>query len=126
MQTSDAILVAKLAFEFLVGRGPVGQWAEIDRTEGMWTIPSTRMKVRPEHRVALCHRAMETLDEPRLDDGANALVFTRSGGKLLAGSGIYGCSRPTYELSTEEVTVPKQSLSYGWPSEWYRTRPSIR
>ena len=43
------------------------------------------MKAKREHRVPLCHRAMEILGEARtLDDGAGLLVFTRGGGKPLA------------------------------------------
>ena len=38
---------------------------------------------------------------------------------------IYECSRHTNELFTEKATVPKQSLSYGYPSETYLTYPSI-
>ena len=49
--------VLKQAFEFLVltaarsneVRGAV--WAEIDRREGVWTVPATRMKAKREHRV---------------------------------------------------------------------------
>ena len=41
-------------------------------------------------------------------------------------TGIYECSKPTNEFSTEKVTVPKQFLSYGYPSERYLTHPSIR
>lgn len=40
-------------------------------------------------------------------------------------TGINECKRRTNELFTETVTVPKQSLSYGYSSERYRTYPSI-
>ena len=85
VRASDAMPVAKLAFEFLVltaARWGEVRWAEIDPPEGVWTVPETRMKAKREHRVPLCRRAMETLDEARaLDDGAARLVFTRGGGK---------------------------------------------
>ena len=91
VQASDAMPVAKLSFEFLVltaarwGEVRWAEWAEIDRAEGVWTVPETRMKAKREHRVPLCHRAMEILGEARtLDDGAGLLVFTRGGGKPLA------------------------------------------
>ena len=90
VRASDAMPVAKLAFEFLVltaarwGEVRWAEWAEIDPTEGVWTVPETRMKAKREHRVPLCRRAMEILDEARmLDDGAVPLVFTRGGGKPL-------------------------------------------
>ena len=45
------------------------------------------MKSKREHRVPLCGRAMEILEEARtLEDGAARLIFTRRGGKPL-GSG---------------------------------------
>ena len=45
------------------------------------------MKTKREHRVPLCGRAMEILEEARtLEDGAARLIFTRGGGKPL-GSG---------------------------------------
>ena len=51
----------------------------------MWTVPETRRKAKRKHRVPLCCRAKEILDEARtLDDGAARLVFTRGDGKPLA------------------------------------------
>ena len=91
VRASDAMPVARLAFEFLVltaarwGEVRWAEWAEIDRTEGVWTVPGTRMKAKREHRVPLCRRAMEILDEARALDGRAArLVFTRGGGKPFA------------------------------------------
>ena len=91
LRASDATPVARLAFEFLVltaarwGEVRWAEWSEIDQTEGMWTVPETRMKAKREHRVPLCRRAKEILAEARtLDDGAARLVFTRAGGKPLA------------------------------------------
>ncbi len=88
---SDATPVARLAFEFLVltaarwGEVRWAEWSEIDQTEGMWTVPETRMKAKRKHRVPLCRRAKEILAEAgTLDDGAARLVFTRRGGKPLA------------------------------------------
>ncbi len=90
-QRPEAAPVAMLAFEFLVltaarwGEVRWAEWSEIDQTQGMWTVPETRMKSKREHRMPLCHRAKEILDEVRtLDDGAARLVFTRGGGKPLA------------------------------------------
>ncbi len=72
VRTSDAIPVAKLALEFLVltaarwGEVRWAEWSEIDRNAGVWTIPATRMKAKREHRVPLCHRAVEILDAARM------------------------------------------------------------
>ena len=83
--------MAKLAFEFLVLTAARwdevrwAEWLEIDPADDVWTVPETRMKAKREHRVPLCRRAMETLDEARtMDDGATRWVFTRGGGKPLA------------------------------------------
>ena len=51
------------------------RWAEIGRTEGVWTIPSERMKAKREHRVPLCHRATEILGEARTLDVATGKVI---------------------------------------------------
>ena len=59
----------------------LAQWAEIDRTEGAWTVPATRMKTRREHRVPLSGRAMEVLEEVRTLGGASPLVFALGDGR---------------------------------------------
>ena len=91
VRASDAMPVAKLAFELLVltaarwGEIRWAEWPEIDRTAGVWTVPATRMKAKREHRVPLGRCAMQILDEARrLDDGASRMVFTRGRGKPLA------------------------------------------
>ena len=78
----------KLAFEFLVltaarwGEVRWAEWAEIDRDEGVWTVPATRMKSNRQHRVPLCGRALEILDAARtLGEGVSPLVFTGRPGK---------------------------------------------
>ena len=54
-------------------RGAV--WTEIDRDEGVWTIPATRMKAKREHRVPLSGLALAILhDVQRLSDDTS-LVF---------------------------------------------------
>ena len=80
-----------LAFELLVltaarwGEVRWAEWAEIEPDEGLWTIPATRMKAKREHRVPLCRRALEILDEARELGGADCpLVFTRDGAEPLA------------------------------------------
>ena len=78
----------KLAFEFLVltaarwGEVRWAEWSEIDRDEGVWTLPAKRTKANRRHRVPLCGRALEILEATRaLGDGASPLVFTGRPGK---------------------------------------------
>ena len=53
--------------------------------EGQSCPPFSPASGVADHRVPLCRRAQEILDEARtLDDGAARLVFTREGGKPLA------------------------------------------
>ena len=60
------------------------EWTEIDRDEGVWTVPATRTKANRQHRVSLCGRAMEILDAARtLGQGVSPLVFTSGAGEPL-------------------------------------------
>ena len=90
VQAATAPEVAKLAFEFLVltaarwSEVRWAEWEEIDRNEGVWTVPARRMKANRRHRVPLCGRALEILEAARtLGEGAGPLVFTRGQGKPL-------------------------------------------
>ncbi len=90
VQAATALPAAKLAFEFLVltaarwSEVRWAEWAEIDRDAGVWTIPARRMKANRRHRVPLCGRALEILEEAQaLGEGAGSLVFTRGQGKPL-------------------------------------------
>ena len=81
----------KLAFEFLVltaarsGEVRFAAWDEMDTTDHVWTLSAARMKMKRDHRVPLCGRAIEILDEARaLGDDADPLVFTTGGGRPLA------------------------------------------
>ena len=88
MRASRDKPAVKLAFEFLVltaarsGEVRFAAWDEIDTTAHVWTIPAMKMKMRRDHRVPLCGRAMEILKAARtLGDGR--LVFpSRSGRRL--------------------------------------------
>ena len=80
----------RLAFEFLVltaarwGEVRWAEWTEIDRDEGVWTVPARRMKANREHRVPLCVRAVEILDEARrLVEGTSPFLFPNRVGKQL-------------------------------------------
>ncbi len=88
---SQGTPTVKLAFEFLVltaarwGEVRKAEWTEIDRDEGVWTLPAKRMKANRRHRVPLCSRAMEILDAARrLGEGVSPLVFTNRRGEPLS------------------------------------------
>ena len=95
VRVSNARPVVQLAFEFLVltatrtgeVRGAV--WTEIDRDEGVWTIPAPRTKGNREHRVPLCRRALEILEEARALGRGSPLVFPGLRGKPLANTGMW-------------------------------------
>ena len=60
------------------------EWTEIDRDEGVWTVPAKRTKANREHRVPLCGRALEILDEARtLVEGTSSFLFPNRVGKQL-------------------------------------------
>ena len=90
VRASQAWSGTKLAFEFLVltaarsGEVRLATWAEIDLGAAVWTVPADRMKAKREHRVPLCGRAIEILDEATaLYDGTD-LVFPSRRGKPLS------------------------------------------
>ena len=82
VRASNARPVVKLALEFLVltatrsgeVRGAV--WKEMDRDEGVWTIPARRTKGNREHRVPLSRRALEILAEARAFGHGGPYVFS--------------------------------------------------
>ena len=87
---STALGAARLAFEFLVltaarwSEVRWAEWAEIDRSGRVWTVPARRMKANRQHRVPLCGRALEILEAAEaLGERAGPLVFTGGQGKPL-------------------------------------------
>ena len=89
VRASGAPPAVTLAFEFLVltaarsGEVRLAAWDEMDTADHVWTIPATRMKMKRDHRVPLCGRALAILAAARtLGDGP--LVFpSRSGRRLV-------------------------------------------
>ena len=79
----------KLAFEFLVltaarsGEVRFATWDEMDTTVHVWTLSAARMKMKRDHRVPLCGRAIEILREARMIGDAGPLVFNDRGGMPL-------------------------------------------
>ena len=97
IRTSRAWAGAKLAFEFLVltaarsGEVRGARWDEMGTEDHVWTVPATRMKMKREHRVPLCRRALDILDAARtLDGGDGVLVFPSIGGKRLHDMALSG------------------------------------
>ena len=93
VRAGSAQPAVRLAFEFLVltaarsGEVRLATWDEIDTAGAVWTVPAARMKAKREHRVPLCGRALEVLDEARtLGDGGNGLVFPMRSGRPIASS----------------------------------------
>ena len=89
-RASTVPLAVRLAFEFLVltaarwGEVRWAEWTEIDQENGVWTVPARRMKSNREHRVPLCGRAVEILDEARsLVEGTSPFLFPNRVGKQL-------------------------------------------
>jgi integrase len=55
-------------------------WTEIDFEEKAWTVPAERMKMKREHRVPLCDRALEILEQMK-EHRAEDQPFVFPGGK---------------------------------------------
>ena len=96
VRASNARPVVKLAFEFLVltavrsGEVRRAAWAEIERDAGVWTIPALRTKGNREHRVPLCGRALQILEEARMLGRGSPLVFPGVRGKPFASTALSG------------------------------------
>ena len=94
VRASNTRPVVKLAFEFLVltarcsGEVRGAAWTEIDREEGVWTIPAPRTKGNREHRVRLARRVLGILEEARALGGSSPLVFSRVGEKPIGNTAM--------------------------------------
>jgi len=78
--------VAALALEFLIlttartGEVIGATWDEIDFADAVWTVPTSRMKGRREHRVPLSSAAIELLRKlPRIDGNPFVFISPRPG-----------------------------------------------
>ena len=121
VQTSGAAPVVKLAFEFLVltaarwGEVRGAEWTEIDTSDGVWTIPATRMKAQRAHRVPLSRRAAEILEAARtLGDGSGPLVFPNRTGTPLPEKKL---RRMLQDLSIAAVPHGFRSTFRDWAAE---------
>ena len=121
VRESGAAPVVRLAFEFLVltaarwGEVRGAEWAEIDTSGRVWTMPATRMKAQRAHRVPLCGLAMEILEAARtLGDGSGPLVFPNRTGTPLPEKKL---RRMLQDLSIAAVPHGFRSTFRDWAAE---------
>ena len=121
VRVSPALPAARLALEFLVltaarwGEVRWAEWAEIDRTGRVWTVPARRAKTNRRHRVPLCGRALEILEAAQaLEEEAGPLVFTHGGGRPLHDSQLRRLLR---ELGVAAVPHGFRSTFRDWAGE---------
>ena len=81
VETSQASVSARLCFRFLVltaarsGEARGANWDEIDLQDGVWRIPSERMKAGVAHRIPLSRQALDLLAEAAALRDESGLVF---------------------------------------------------
>ena len=64
------------------------KWDEINFQAKVWTVPASRTKADREHRVPLCDRALELLEQRRQNSKSN-YVWTSRKGRPITGKAIY-------------------------------------
>ena len=116
----------KLVFEFLVltaarsAEARLATWDEIDLDARVWTLPAARTKAGREHRVPMCSRAVEIVDEARrfgverTAGAATRLVFPSQRGKAIADAKLSGV---LHELGIGAVPHGFRSSFRDWASE---------
>ncbi|MDA1134763.1 MAG: tyrosine-type recombinase/integrase [Proteobacteria bacterium] len=78
--------ISVLALEFMIltatrtGEVRGAKWQEIDLSNRVWTIPSYRMKAGKEHRVPLCNRAEQIINNLKSNRKPDDFIFL--GGKI--------------------------------------------
>ena len=94
MGQSGAYPATILCFEFLTlcavrsSEARLAKWQEIDLATATWTIPSSRMKSKREHRVPLPMRAVDVLETARMLADGSGLIFPSPSGRALSDSTI--------------------------------------
>ena len=118
VRASRAWAGAKLAFEFLLltaarsGEVRGARWDEMDTEDHVWTVPATRMKMKREHRVPLCGRALDILGAARtLDGGDGVLVFRSiSGTEIFRGETVANGSENTISVFSVDAATGEPTL----------------
>ena len=122
---SEAWAGLKLVFEFLVltaassAEARLATWEEIDLNARVWTVPASRTKAEREHRVPLCSRTLEILDEARrlgvsTDVAPAGLVFPNRRGKPIRDAALSGLIQ---QLGIAAVPHGFRSSFPDWASE---------
>lgn len=76
-------------------------WDEIDLISKIWTIPAKRMKMRREHRIPLCSKAIKILENiPRFQD--SSYVFPAVKGGQLSDMALSSVMRRMHAHEIEE------------------------
>jgi integrase len=81
LRKTSASELGKLAFEFLIlnasrtGEVLLAKWSEIDLSNGVWTIPASRMKAKREHRVPLTPTSITLLNRAKTLTDRSDYVF---------------------------------------------------
>ena len=126
VRASAAWAGLKLVFEFLVltatrsAEARLAAWDEIDLDARVWTLPAARTKAGREHRVPLCSRAVEILDDARrlgvgrTGGAAAGLVFPTQRGKAIADARLSGV---LHQLGIGAVPHGFRSSFRDWASE---------
>ena len=116
----------KLVFEFLVltaarsAEARLATWEEIDMDARVWTVPASRTKAAREHRVPLCSRVVEIVDEARrlgverTAGAATGLVFPSQRGKAIGDARLSGVLQ---QLGIGAVPHGFRSSFRDWASE---------
>jgi len=102
VRASAAWAGLKLVFEFLVltaarsAEARLATWDEIDLDTRVWTLPAARTKAGREHRVPMCSRVVEIVDDARrlgvgrTGGAAAGLVFPSQRGKTIGDARLSG------------------------------------
>ena len=126
VRASEGWAGLKLVFEFLVltaarsAEARLATWEEIDLDAFVWTVPAPRTKAGREHRVPLCSRAVEILDEARrlgvesISAAPDDLMFPSQRGKAIRDATLSGLIR---RLGIGAVPHGFRSSFRDWASE---------
>ena len=90
LKASGAFESALLALEFLMPTAcrsseiRLAIWGEVDLESGTWTVPTSSMKAKRDHRVPLSACALEILHQARERSGGTGLIFPSVHGRALS------------------------------------------
>ena len=126
--------VAARALEFLIltvartGEVIGGRPKEVDFAQRLWVVPGERMKAGREHRVPLCHRSIEILEEMQtirdgdflfpggkvgaLSDMAMAMTLRRMGHGDLT---VHGFRSTFSDWCAEQTNFRPKCAKWPWP-----------